>query len=78
MITAEQKAIEMFNKALGELIFNEKKEVNKLQAKEIVLTQLMFIEEAIINVLILDQVPQTYIRKTQKYYHTIKETINKL
>ena len=78
MVTAEQKAIEMFNKALGELIWNEKKEVNKLQAKETVLNQLMFIKESLINVLILDEVPQSYIRKTQAYYNKIEETINKL
>lgn len=78
MLKAEEKAIEMYNKALGDIIYTNNKEVNKENAKEIVLKQLLLINEALINTIILDNVPTVQIKKTQLYYNRIHETIVKL
>jgi len=77
METPEEKAISMFNSALKGLIHTDK-EMNKLEAKQICLYQILRIKEALNLIVVLDKIPFTNIRKTLQYYVDTQRNIELL
>jgi hypothetical protein len=77
MITEEEKAIEFFNSALKSLI-NKDTELNKLEAKEIALNQIVKIKEALGFLTVLDKIPVNCMKKTYSYYFKVQNIIELL
>ena len=77
MINPEEKALQMFNSSLKQLISKDV-EMTKIEAKEICYDQLLKIKEALENVCILDNVPVSYIKNTKQYYLDVQKNIDRL
>lgn len=77
MLKPEEKALDLFNRALKQCV-TLSVEMNKMEAKKLCYNNLMAIKESFYDIMMFDDVPPFKLTKTINYYNKVKEVIDKL